>query len=51
MGRNPKFSKQVKVEACKKYNNDGDSFKISKEISCDNEILRQLFHFILEKKQ
>ena len=44
MGRKPKFSKEVKFQACESYKKGNGSFvSISKEIGCTHERLRQWY--------
>lgn len=49
MGRRPKFSKEVKIEACEKYRRGEGSFiSISNEIGCNKEVLRQWYYVYME---
>lgn len=49
MGRNPKFSKEVKIEACKKYQNGEGSFEsISLEIGSNASVLRRWYYRYIE---
>lgn len=49
MGRNTKFSKEVKIEACKKYHNGEDSFsRIAKDIGCNEGVLRRWYYKYIE---
>jgi transposase-like protein len=42
MGRKPKFSKEVKVQACEDYlSGNGSLYSISKSVSCNKESVRQ----------
>jgi transposase-like protein len=44
VGRKPKFSKEVKIEACERYINGHGSFEsIAKEVGCNRERLRQWY--------
>lgn len=45
MGRNPKFSKEVKIGACEKYHDGKSSFdSIAKEIGCNKEVVRRWYY-------
>ncbi|BES63922.1 hypothetical protein SANA_03610 [Gottschalkiaceae bacterium SANA] len=44
MRRKPKFSKEVKIDACERYSNGHGSFEsVAKEVDCSPEQFRQWY--------
>ena len=45
MGRKSKFSKETKINACKKYmSGNGTACSIAKEIGCSDTIIRKWYY-------